>query len=171
MAGSTSRQSACGGLDEERELDVVDGERLGVGEEAAVEAQDVAVEDGGEAAGVHRGPEGGEGGGDVLGGAAEVGQEVAKAVLGDQADVLGEHGEEAAHEEAGDAVGGVALRLEGVAEGGEAAGDLAGDAGGGAGGVEGVGVGPDEARGGRGWRGRARSSRRMRKRVASGKWV
>ena len=32
-----------GGLDEEGELDVVDGERVGVGEEAAVEAEDVAV--------------------------------------------------------------------------------------------------------------------------------
>ena len=71
-------------------------------------------------------------------------EEIAEAVLGDEADVLGEHGEEAAHEEAGDAVGGVALRLEGEAEGGEAAGDLSGDAGGGAGGVERVGVGPDE---------------------------
>ena len=58
MAGSTSRQSAFAASMRRESWTSVDGERLGVGEEAAVEAQDVAVEDRGEAALVHRRPRG-----------------------------------------------------------------------------------------------------------------
>ena len=111
IAGSTSRQSALAASMSSAELDVVDRQRLGVGEEAAVELQHVAVRSTSDMPPASiDGPERLQQGGDVLGGAALRLQQVAEAVLGDEADVLGEHGEQAAHQEAGDLVGGVALR-------------------------------------------------------------
>jgi hypothetical protein len=44
MAGSTWRQSQAGGFEEEAELGAVDGEHAGVGEEAAVEVEELFAE-------------------------------------------------------------------------------------------------------------------------------
>ena len=109
-----------GGEAEDVELLAVEREGFDGFEEAAIEAQDVLAEDGGEAAGVHGSPKGFDHGLEVRQIVAQTGEEVGEAVVREEVDVLGEEGEDAAHQERRDDFGGVIL-FEGSGEVGEVA--------------------------------------------------
>ena len=135
----------AGGLEQQPQLLPVERQGVGRLEQLAVEAQHVAGEHGGKAAGVHVAPELGEHAHGDVGLVGVAGEQVAEAVGREQADVFGEHGEQAAHQELGDAVGGVAGVFEAAGEFGELRGDRAGDARGLAAGIERERVEPDAA--------------------------
>ena len=132
------------GLDEQAELRF--GQRKGLGflEQAAVEAQQLLPQDGGEAAVAHRLPEGFRQRSELVGGPLQALQQAGEALFRDQADVLGEHGEEAALEKVADLLGRMARLLQGLGQAGELVGDLAGDPGAVPGGIEPQGVGPGQ---------------------------
>jgi hypothetical protein len=98
-----------GGLYEEVELIVIQRQGCGRSEEAAVEAEDVVLQDGREAAIVHGLPEGGghlREDGDVLS-VAQALEEMKPTLLGEEFHVFCEGGEDATGEELGDLLGGV----------------------------------------------------------------
>ena len=146
MAGSTSRQSASAAASEQVELVGVERERVGLGEEAAVEAAELGFKRGGEAARVHRRPQVFERVREHVQVVAVLREQAGERALGDEAGVLGEHGEEAPREEAEDGVGRGARGLEAGRQLGERGGELARDGGLAAGRVERLGVGPGEAK-------------------------
>ena len=125
-----------GGFAEERELGGGDGKGLGGGKEAAVEVEELFLEEAGEAALVHVLEEKFEHGHESAGVGLNGVEEAEEGVFGEEADVLGEHAEEAAGKELGDEARLVAF-LEGFGEFGKVAGDFAGDLGGLLGRVEG----------------------------------
>jgi hypothetical protein len=136
--------AGVGGFDQEVELIEREGQGGGGFEEAAVELEDVAAEDGGEATFVHGLPE-------SLGHIGEVDyfvpqafEEVEPTALGKETHVFGEGGEDASREEFGDLFWGV-LEFEVTGEYGEFGCDFAGDFRGDSRGVEGERVEPDSA--------------------------
>ncbi len=132
-----------GGIDEEIELVGGEFEGLGIGEEAAVEAEEVFAEDGGEAAFVHVLPDGHGHGGEFVGGVLEAFEEGGEGVVGDEVDIFCEESEQDAHEEVGDGFGVMAGFFERFGKFGEGGGDFSRDFGRTFGGVEGLGIGPD----------------------------
>lgn len=137
-----------GGVDQEGELNLRDGQRLRVAEEAAVEALEVGHQAFGEGALVHRLPQAAQGGFRVLGMAAKALQEAGEAAGRDQLHVFSEHGEEAAHEEMRHVLRGVALPVEGAPKSGQPLSHFAGHLGGHLRRVERVRVGPDRTEAG-----------------------
>ena len=128
------------------ELGAIKRQNAGVFEEAAVEAQQLLVEDDGEVcAGLHLGEELPELGDEAFGRLAQAFEQAAEAVLRQQAHVFGKHAEEAAGDEFGDEAWGVSGVFQRTGEDGEVAGDLAGDFGADFRGVERERVEPDAA--------------------------
>ena len=89
---------------------LVERERFGILEEAAVEVGDFLQDDGGEGgSGGHLFPELGDEDGEALRGGDSFDQKFFKGLLGEEADVFGEEGEEEALQEGGDEGGVVAV--------------------------------------------------------------
>ncbi len=129
-------------FDQEPELVAREWKCLGGFEQAAVELEDVAAEDGRETAVVHGLPKGFGHGREVADVFPQALEQVEPAALGQQSHVLGKGSEDAARQELGDGLGRV-LQLQVAGEDGELAGDLAGDLGGFACGIEREGIEPD----------------------------
>ena len=115
----------AGGFDEQADLVAVEGDGGAFGEQAAVEAQHFAAQDGREATGIHGLPQ-------VLDHRREAARVVGEALqqLGEgprrqQADVLGKHGEQCPHQEAGDMLRCLAGGFERLGEPRQPVGDFA----------------------------------------------
>ncbi len=136
-----------GGLEEQRDLALVQGQGGGLLEQPAVEAAHRDAKRGGKAPRGHLLPQLFDGGGERRGGAPELLQQAGEALGRQQPHVLGEHRKEAPHEEAGRGVGVVSRRLQAAGEPGQPVGDLPGDPGAAPGGVQRQGIGPHPAQG------------------------
>ena len=134
------------GLDQDAELRAVERKDRRILEDAAVEAEELLVEDDREfGAGLHLGEEGFQLRHEALGRGTQAFQQPAKTILRQQPDILGEHAEQAAGEEFGDEARSVSGLFQRRGEDGQVSGDLAGDGGADLRGVEGERVEPDPA--------------------------
>lgn len=129
-------------LDQQEQLVLVQGQRGGALEKAAVELEHREAQADRVSAAIHLAPELLHDGHEVLWLVAQTQQEIGEAIAGQQADIFGKHREQGAHQEGGHDVGVMVVLFERHSQLGQAGGDFTGNPRTAPGGVEFVRSGP-----------------------------